>query len=95
MTQTISTPVIRALLLTDLCDSVSLVERIGDVASAELFRSHDLLVLELQRRWCGRLIDRSDGMLLVFERPLHAIGFALDYMAGLDGPGPSGAQPSA
>lgn len=84
MTQTISAPVIRALLLTDLCDSVSLVERIGDVASAELFRSHDLLVLELQQRWSGRLIDRSDGMLLVFERPLHAIGFALDYMAGLD-----------
>ncbi|KRG77990.1 hypothetical protein ABB30_06210 [Stenotrophomonas ginsengisoli] len=87
MTQTISAPVIRALLLTDLCDSVSLVERIGDVASAELFRSHDLLVLELQQRWSGRLIDRSDGMLLVFERPLHAIGFALDYMAGLDGLG--------
>ena len=83
MTQTISAPVIRALLLTDLCDSVSLVERIGDVASADLFRSHDLLVLELQQRWSGRLIDRSDGMLLLFERPLHGIGFALDYMAGL------------
>lgn len=83
MNAQISAPVIRALLLTDLCDSVSLVERIGDVASAELFRSHDLLVLELQQRWSGRLIDRSDGMLLVFERPLHGIGFALDYMAGL------------
>lgn len=84
MSEQVSAPVIRALLLTDLCDSVSLVERIGDVASAGLFRSHDLLVLELQQRWSGRLIDRSDGMLLVFERPLHAIGFALDYMAGLD-----------
>lgn len=84
MNEQVSTPVIRALLLTDLCDSVALVERIGDVATAGLFRSHDLLVLELQQRWSGRLIDRSDGMLLVFERPLHAIGFALDYMTGLD-----------
>ena len=84
MDEQISAPVIRALLLTDLCDSVALVERIGDMASAELFRSHDLLVLELQQRWHGRLIDRSDGMLLVFERPLHGIGFALDYLAELE-----------
>lgn len=84
MDEQMSTPVIRALLLTDLCDSVALVERIGDLASAELFRSHDLLVLELQQRWHGRLIDRSDGMLLVFERALHGIGFALDYLAELE-----------
>ena len=84
MDEQMSTPVIRALLLTDLCASVALVVRIGDLASAELFRSHDLLVLELQQRWHGRLIDRSDGMLLVFERPLHGIGFALDYLAELE-----------
>ena len=83
MSQSLSDPVIRALLLTDLCDSTRLVERIGDLASAELFRSHDLLVLELQQRWGGRLIDRSDGMLLLFERPLQGIGFALDYQTGL------------
>lgn len=84
MGEQISAPVIRTLLLTDLCDSVSLVEQIGDVAAAGLFRSHDRLVLELQQRWAGRLIDRSDGMLLVFERPLHGIGFALDYLAELE-----------
>ena len=76
-------PQLRTLLLTDLCDSTSLVERIGDVEAATLFRDHDRLVLDLQQRWRGRLIDRSDGMLLLFERPIDGLGFALDYMRGL------------
>lgn len=77
------TPQVRTLLLTDLVDSTSLVERIGDGPAAELFRAHDRLVLELQQRWRGRLIDRSDGLLLLFERPVDALGFALDYNRGL------------
>lgn len=78
-----SVATIRTLLLTDLCDSVSLVERIGDQAAAELFRAHDSEVLALQQRWQGRLIDRSDGLLLLFERPLHGIGFAVDYLQAI------------
>ena len=77
------TPLLRTLLLTDLCDSTEIVERIGDAASAQLFRQHDKLVLELQQRWRGRLIDRSDGLLLLFERPIDGLGFALDYMRAL------------
>lgn len=77
------TPQVRTLLLTDLVDSTTLVERIGDGPAAELFRAHDRLVLELQQRWRGRLIDRSDGLLLLFERPVDALGFALDYNRGL------------
>lgn len=76
-------PQVRTLLLTDLVDSTSLVERLGDGPAAALFREHDRLVLELQQRWRGRLIDRSDGMLLLFERPLDGLGFALDYARGL------------
>ncbi|MEO6364978.1 MAG: putative peptide modification system cyclase, partial [Luteimonas sp.] len=76
-------PQLRTLLLTDLCDSTALVERIGDGAAADLFREHDRLVLELQQRWRGRLIDRSDGLLLLFERPIDGLGFALDYVRGL------------
>lgn len=79
----IEPPQLRTLMLTDLCDSTSLVERIGDVAAATLFRDHDRLVLDLQQRWRGRLIDRSDGLLLLFERPIDGLGFALDYMRGL------------
>ncbi|MBO9715762.1 MAG: putative peptide modification system cyclase [Pseudoxanthomonas sp.] len=77
-------PQLRTLLLTDLCDSTSLVEKLGDSVAAALFRDHDRLVLELQQRWRGRLIDRSDGLLMLFERPLDGLGFALDYRRGLD-----------
>src|SRR6476469_6542197 len=77
-----NSPQVRTLLLTDLCDSTLLVERLGDSPAADLFRSHDALVLELQQRWRGRLIDRSDGLLLLFERPIDGLGFALDYTRG-------------
>lgn len=81
--QPASMPQVRTLLLTDLCESTTLVERLGDALAAALFREHDRLVLELQQRWRGRLIDRSDGLLLLFERPIDGLGFALDYMRGL------------
>lgn len=74
---------LRALLFTDLCDSLILVERIGDTAAAELFQQHDRLVLTLQQQWHGHQIDRSDGLFLLFERAIDALGFALDYQRGL------------
>ena len=40
-------------------------------------------MLQLQQQWRGRLIDRSDGLLLLFERPIDGLGFALDYTRGL------------
>jgi len=76
-------PQLRTLLLTDLVDSTGLVERLGDTPASELFREHDRLVLKLQQAWRGRLIDRSDGLLLLFERPIDGLGFALDYTRGL------------
>src|SRR5690606_2951218 len=78
-----SAPQLRTLLLTDLCDSVALVEKLGDTAAAELFQQHDRLVLQLQQQWKGRLIDRSDGLLLLFERPINGLAFAIDYLRGL------------
>ena len=43
-------PQLRTLLLTDLCDSTVLVEKLGDGPAAALFRDHDRLVLELQQK---------------------------------------------
>ncbi|WP_367381048.1 putative peptide modification system cyclase [Stenotrophomonas cyclobalanopsidis] len=82
-TSSTHSPQLRALLFTDFCDSLTLVERIGDSAAAELFQDHDRLVLRLQQAWNGRLIDRSDGLFLLFERPIDALGFALDYQSEL------------
>ncbi len=76
-------PQLRTILLTDICDSTGLVEVLGDKGAAQLFREHDRLVLGLQQQWRGRLIDRSDGLLLLFERPIDGLGFAIDYARGL------------
>src|SRR3546814_19555327 len=77
-----SKPQVRTLLLTDLCDSTLLVERLGDAAAAELFREHDRLVLGLPQRWNGRLIDRPDGPLPLFERPIAGPAFAIAHERG-------------
>src|SRR5690606_23134927 len=77
-------PRVHTLLLTDLCESVALVGRLGDPAAAELFQGHDRLVLRPQQHWKGRMIDRSDGLLRLFERPVSGLGFALDYRQGLE-----------
>lgn len=74
---------LKTLVLTDLCDSVELTARIGDAAAAELFRALDVRALQLLQRWKGRLIDRSDGMFLLFDVPTQGLGFALDYLDAL------------
>ncbi len=76
-------PMLRALLFTDLCDSLVLVERIGDSAAADLFQQHDRVVLALQQQWNGQQIDRSDGLFLLFDRAIDGLGFALDYQREL------------
>ena len=73
----------RALLLTDVVDSTQLAERLGDVAAAQLSAAHDRAARDLLRAWRGREIDKTDGMLMLFEQPADALGFALAYHAAL------------
>jgi putative peptide modification system cyclase len=74
---------LRAVLVCDLVDSTALVERLGDAGGAELIRRHDRAARELLLRHGGREIDKTDGFLLLFERPIEAVGFALDYQRAL------------
>ena len=74
---------LRTLLLCDLVDSTGLVERLGDRAAAELIRKHDRLARTIADRHGGREIDKTDGFLMMFERPIQAVAFALDYQRGL------------
>lgn len=78
-----SNPVLRTLLMCDLVDSTGLVERLGDRAAAELIRKHDRLARTIADRHGGREIDKTDGFLMMFERPIQAVAFALDYQRGL------------
>ena len=76
-------PLLRTLVLCDLVDSTALVERLGDRRAAELFRRHDRLARSLVHQYGGREIDKTDGFLMMFERPIQAVAFALDYQRGL------------
>ena len=76
-------PQLRTVALCDLADSTALVERLGDRRAAELFRRHDRLARDLLQRHRGREIDKTDGFLALFERPINAVAFALDYQRAL------------
>jgi predicted ATPase/class 3 adenylate cyclase len=73
----------RALLLTDVVDSTQLAERLGDDAAAELNAAHDRVARDLLRAWRGREIDKTDGMLMLFDVAADALGFAVAYHAAL------------
>ncbi len=74
---------VRTLLVCDLVDSTSLVERLGDQDAARLFRRHDRLARDLLAAHGGLEIDKSDGFLLLFERPISAVSYALAYHRAL------------
>lgn len=76
-------PSLRTILILDLADSTALVDRLGDQRAAELIRRHDRLARDLMRRHRGREIDKTDGFLLLFERPVQAAAFALEYQRRL------------
>ncbi len=72
-----------ALLLTDVVDSTKLSERLGDQAMAEVWAAHDRVARDLLPPWRGREIDKTDGMLLLFEQPADALQYALAYHRAL------------
>jgi len=72
-----------ALLLTDVVDSTQLSLQIGDAEMARLWAAHDRAARDLISRWHGREIDKTDGMLLLFEAAADAVGYAMAYQAAL------------
>jgi putative peptide modification system cyclase len=76
-------PVVRTLLVCDLVGSTALVERLGDEAAFRLAHRHDRVARDLMERHGGREIDKTDGFLLLFRRPIEAVRFALDYHEAL------------
>ncbi|WP_220396308.1 putative peptide modification system cyclase [Arenimonas terrae] len=77
------TPVLRTVLLCDIVESTALVERLGDVRVVALLQKHDRLLREAMAFCHGQLIDKADGVLALFERPIQALDFALRYQRGL------------
>ncbi len=75
--------VVKTLLLSDLVDSTRLIEELGDGEAAALFRRHDRFARDLLAEHAGREIDKTDGFLLLFERPWSAVCYAMAYHQGL------------
>ncbi|MDP1899831.1 MAG: hypothetical protein Q8K96_05200 [Rubrivivax sp.] len=76
---------LRALLLTDVVDSTLLSERLGDEAMAAVWAAHDRVARDLLPAWRGREIDKTDGMLLLFDAASDALHYALAYHRALAG----------
>lgn len=74
---------LRALLLTDVVDSTQLSQAIGDEAMAEVWAAHDRAARDLLPAWRGREIDKTDGMLLMFDHASDAVQYALAYHRAL------------
>ena len=68
-----------AIVLLDLIGSTRFVDKVGARRAAEWLQYHDRLTRSLLYRFSGREIDRSDGFMLSFERPIDAVNFALHY----------------
>jgi TolB-like protein/class 3 adenylate cyclase/tetratricopeptide (TPR) repeat protein len=77
------TAVVKTVLICDLVDSTALLERLGDAPAASVFARHDELVRGLLRRHEGTEVDKADGFLLLFDRPVNAVAMTLAYHAGL------------
>ena len=73
----------RALLLTDVVDSTQLSQALGDERMAALWNDHDRAARDLLLPHRGREIDKTDGMLLLFEQVADALAYARAYHAAL------------
>ena len=65
-----------AIVLLDLIGSTRFVQSAGAMKAAMWLQKHDRLTRSLIYKFNGREIDRSDGFLLSFERPIDAVNFA-------------------
>jgi predicted ATPase/class 3 adenylate cyclase len=74
---------LKALLLTDVVDSTKLSEKLGDAAMAEVWAAHDRAARDLLPAWRGREIDKTDGMLMLFDSAADAVNYAREYHRAL------------
>lgn len=80
---TASSPRLRCVLICDLADSTALIERLGDSQASVVLREHDRIARQALVRHHGQEIDKTDGFLALFERPIEAVAFAIDYQQQL------------
>jgi predicted ATPase/class 3 adenylate cyclase/Tfp pilus assembly protein PilF len=72
-----------ALLLTDVVDSTRIAEAVGDAVMTAHWVAHDRAARDLLRTWRGREVDKTDGLMAVFDSAADAAAFAIDYHRAL------------
>lgn len=75
---------VKTLVVTDLVESTRLFATLGDQRAARLSARHERIARDLLVRCGGREIDKTDGFLLLFERTVDALRFALGYHRALE-----------
>ena len=68
-----------ALLFLDIVGSTAFIERVGSVTAAQRFFQHDTFTRTLIYRYEGVEIDKTDGFMIIFDRCIDAVNFALAY----------------
>lgn len=74
---------VKTLVVTDLVDSTRLFAELGDLRAGRLSVRHERMARDLLIECRGREIDKTDGFLLLFDRAVDAVRFALGYHRSL------------
>ncbi|MGD2116546.1 MAG: protein kinase, partial [Acidobacteriota bacterium] len=70
---------VKTLVVTDLVDSTRLFAELGDLKAGRLSVRHERMARDLLAECGGREIDKTDGFLILFDRAVDAVRFALGY----------------
>lgn len=70
---------LKALVLLDIVESTKFIERYGSLRASKVFFSHDKLVRTLIYKYEGTEIDKTDGFLIIFDRCIDGVNFAMAY----------------
>ena len=76
--------VLKTLVITDLVASTRMTEELGDTRASEIFGRQDRLARDFFVQYNGTEVDKTDGFLLFFNRPIEAVNFAMAYHRALD-----------
>ncbi|MCG8460141.1 MAG: protein kinase [Holophagales bacterium] len=79
-----SATALRAILAFELVDREALWDHHGPREVGRWMSLHDTRVGELAEHFGGVQIEEVHGQTLLFELPIRAIGFAMEYHAGLE-----------
>ena len=72
------------ILFTDIVESTSKLSSFGDKKWSKLMDSHDDIIFNKIKKYHGQFIKNTgDGSLLIFDGPIRAIKYALEFQSDI------------